>query len=82
MTEKEQTKWINVLNEADLGDTIEINGLKVLVLEDTRELANCVGCAFYTPEREHYCGLNEGRGVTPCGCFNNSLGKVLLFVKQ
>ena len=81
MTEQEQTKWLNVLNEAELGDVITINGLCVTVSEDKRDSHTCEGCAFHTPDAEHYCGLIEGRGVTPCSPFNNCLGKSLVFTK-
>ena len=81
MTEQEQTKWCSVLNETELGDIININGLCVKVEEDVERTDTCRQCAFHVPDNEDYCGLNLGRGVTPCSPFNNHIGKALIFYK-
>ena len=81
MKEQEQTKWLQVLNQAELGDIININGLCVKVEEYIESEGMCVHCAFYRPNEDDYCGLNEGRGVTPCISGNNHLCKSLLFSK-
>ena len=82
MTEQEQTKWISVLSEAEIDDVIIINGLRVRVKRDTSRNHSCDDCAFHTPDKEHYCGLIEGKGATPCSLFNNHVGKTLIFIKE
>jgi hypothetical protein len=73
---KDIDKWGFVLNQADIGDRISINGVWVIVEED-KDGGYCNECAFN--DKKDACLLANANCVTPCSIFNNKLGKSLIF---
>ena len=77
---KDATKWCFLLNQADIGDVVMINGIMIMVKENT-EKAHCKKCPF----SDHMDGcylVRYGDAVTPCSPFNNKLGKSLSFTYE
>ena len=68
-------QWCEKLNEANIGDTITIDGLTIEVKDD--DGTHCEGCDFY--KSGNACPLIVPGIVTPCSPFNNSIGKSLQF---
>ena len=79
MTEQEAKKWCSVLNEAEIGDVVAVNGRSVKVtLCDVGE--NCSRCAFH--ENGKGCELSACDYTIPCSPFNNTNGKRIIFNKK